>query len=243
MAHVTFVNILPILETKYKRLQKINVLWENPDNTPEKIRAKYEEFWTNLEEQETATNEIQEYLNSSINIIKQEQDVLDKINTLLHFIQNVLNANSDNKEGFMKQTIKKYDKIRNHIKESETTNNEIQKYLNINMGFIQKEQDVIDKINIIISKTKQLLNNDRVSVLHQITRKVISEKNENLPNTNDEIGKEAIRIHDTTFNERKHINNYTARNNVGGKKRRSKNKTHKNRKTKNKKSRKYFRNK
>ena len=130
------------------------------------------------------------------------------------------------------------------IEDRETYINEDQEYINKNMNIIreaqeslQKQQELINEINELYDKMKKKLNENRKGTLQGIARQTIKENNV-LPNDGDEIVQNVL---EQPYSEAEDINRN--RNNIGGKNRRIKNKTHKKRKNKNKMSRRFIRNK
>lgn len=239
MANVIFVNQRALLQSKYNNLTNLIKLWEKPNNTPVNQRYNYKKYWSVIEETEESNIKIQKFLILHMNILKKEQDRIGKINILL---QNIKQLENNDISGLLEQLRKKYDKldkIQNSIEEVVISNNEILEYINRNINVIKEEQDLISETNILINKMKKLLNANQVGYLQGISRE---EVNKNLPNEDDEIGQEFLKLHDQVYNERELINADLAKNNVGGKKRRMKSKTHKKSKNINKNTRKYIRN-
>ena len=104
-----------------------------------------------------------------------------------------------------------------------------QEYINKQKDILQEQQELIDKINVLYDEMKKKLNKIQIGTLQELSGQTIAENNM-LPNEGDEIGQHVLDLHQSY-------------NNIGGKKRRIKNKTHKKRKNKNKKSRRFIRNK
>ena len=158
----------------------------------------------------------------------------------------VLKTKTDDLEKLNPEEIRdKYDLYWNMIEDRETFINKVQEYINKNMYIIQaaqeslqKQQELINEINELYDKMKKKLNESRKGTLQGLTRQTIKES-ELLPNDEDEIGKNAL---EQPYSEAEDIQR-NRNNNIGGKKRRIKNKTHKKRKNKNKKSRRFIRNK
>ena len=115
-----------------------------------------------------------------------------------------------------------------------------QEYLNKQKVILQKQQELIDKINILYDEMKKTLNENQIGFLKGLAGQTI-QKNNIISNEGDEIGQHVLDLHQS-YNEAQDIKRYR-NNNIGGKKRRIKNKTHKKRKNKNKKSRRFIRNK
>jgi len=112
-----------------------------------------------------------------------------------------------------------------------------QEYLNKQKVILQKQQEEIDKINILYDEMKKKLNEIQTGNLKELAGQTIK-KNNIIPNEGDEIGQHVLDLHQS-YNEAAGNRN----NNIGGKKRRIKNKTHKKRKNKNKNSRRFIINK
>ena len=113
-----------------------------------------------------------------------------------------------------------------------------QETINENMNILQKQQEFIDKINKLYNEMKEQLNKKHKGTL-QGKAGEITKKNNITPHEGDEIAKNVLEQHEH-YDEAEHIER-ERNNNIGGKKRRIKNKiTHKN---KNKKSRRFIRNK
>lgn len=240
MANVVFVNQRAQLTSKYNNLTQIIKIWEKPDNNAVNQRSNYNKYWSLIEETEESNTKIQQFLTLHMNIFKKEQDRIGKINTLLHNIQQLENNDISDFLEQMRKKYEKFDKIQNSIEEAITANNEILEYINRNINVIKEEQDLISETNILINKMKKILNADQVGYLQGISRAEINEVNKNLPKEDDEVGKEAIKQHDESFNERELINADSAKNNVGGKKRRMRNKTHKKRKNKKRNTKRFY---
>lgn len=115
-----------------------------------------------------------------------------------------------------------------------------QEYLNKQKNILQKQQELIDKINILYDVMKKKLNEIQIGTLKELAGQTIK-KNNIIPDEGDEIGQHVLDLHQS-YNEPEDIER-NRNNNIGGKKRRIKNKTHKKRKNKNKKSRRFIRNK
>ena len=117
---------------------------------------------------------------------------------------------------------------------------EKQETINENMNILQKQQELIDKINILYDVMKKKLNEIQIGTLKELAGQTIK-KNNIIPDEGDEIGQHVLDLHQS-YNEAEDIER-NRNNNIGGKKRRIKNKTQKKRKNKNKKSRRFIRNK
>ena len=113
-----------------------------------------------------------------------------------------------------------------------------QESINKNKDILQEQQDLIDKINKLYDELKKKLNNNQIGSLQGLARTSIK-KNNVVANEGDVTAQYVL---DEPYDEFTDVNR---NNNIGGKKRRIKNKTHKKRKNKNKnkKSRRFNRNK
>jgi len=109
-----------------------------------------------------------------------------------------------------------------------------------NMDILEEQQELIDKINKLYDEMKKKLNENKTGSLQGLMRQSIKENNMS-PNEGDEVGRNVL---DQPYDEGKHLERIR-NNNIGGKKKRIKNKTYKKRKNKNKnkKSRRFIRNK
>ena len=173
---------LAFLKRKYKVLKDKTDDLEKLD--PDKIRGKYYQYWTMIEDRESFINIDQEYINKQKDILQKQQESTKK-----------------------------------------------------NMDILEEQQKLIDEINKLYDEMKKTLSENKTGSLHGLMKESINKDNI-LPNEGDEIAKNVL---EQQYDEAERIARY--RNDIGGNKRRIKNKTHKKRKNKNKKSRRFIRNK
>lgn len=173
---------------------------------------------------------------------------MDEHLALLERKLEVLKTKTEDLEKLNPEEIRdRYDLYRNMIEDREIYINESQEYINKNKDIIRKEQDslqkqqeLINEINILYDKMKKKLNENRIGTLQGIAGKTIN-KNNIIPNEGDVIAQNVLDLHQS-YNEAEDIER-NRNNNIGGKKRKIKNKTHKKRNNKNKKTRRFIRNK